>query len=97
MPHALAPHFGQGHLDPAFLADQALVLHALVLTAQTLIVLDGTKDTRAKQAIPLRLEGAVVDRFGLFDFAERPRHDVVRARNRDADLIESRGWCLLLE
>ena len=39
MAHALAPHARQRHLDRALLADDALVLHALVLAAQALVVL----------------------------------------------------------
>src|SRR5262245_29972273 len=95
--HALAPHLGERHLDAALLADQALVLHALVLAAQALVVLDRPEDARAEQPVPLGLEGAVVDRLGLLDLAERPRRDVVGAGDRDADLIERRRLHLLLE
>ena len=95
--HALAAHLGQRHLDAALLADQALVLHALVLAAQALVVLDRPEDARAEQAVALRLEGAVVDRLRLLDLAERPGVDVVRAGDRDADLIEGRDLRLLLE
>src|SRR5262249_47853295 len=42
--HALAPHARERHLDRALLADDALVLHALVLAAQALVVLDRTED-----------------------------------------------------
>ena len=38
MAHALAPNARQRHLDAAFLADDALVFHALVLAAQALVV-----------------------------------------------------------
>src|SRR5262249_37165615 len=78
-------------------ADQALVLHALVLAAQAFVVLDGPEDARAEQAVALRLEGAVVDRFRLLDFAERPGVDVVRTRDRNLDAIESRDRRLGLE
>ena len=70
--HALAAHLGERDLDAALLADQALVLHALVLAAQALVVLDGPEDARAEQAVALRLEGAVVDGLGLLDLAEGP-------------------------
>jgi hypothetical protein len=53
------------HLDAALVADDAAVLHALVLAAQALPVGDGSEDARAEQAIALRLEGAVVDGLGL--------------------------------
>src|SRR5690606_33778805 len=70
------------------LADDALVLHPLVLAAQALIVLNRTEDAGAEQPVPLRLERAVVDGLRLLDFAERPRLDLLRARDRDANLIE---------
>src|SRR5262249_38282259 len=70
------------------LADDALILHALVLAAQALVVLDRTKDARAEQAVPLRLERAVVDRLRLLDLAVRPRQNLLRARDGDPDLVE---------
>ena len=88
--HALAAHLGERHFDAALFADQALVLHALVLAAQAFVVLDRPEDARAEQAVALGLERAVVDRLGLLDLAERPGQDVVRARDRDLDLIERR-------
>src|SRR5256885_13344962 len=86
--HALAAHARQRHLDAALLADDALVLHALVLAAQALVVLDRPEDTRAEQPVALGLEGAVVDRLRLLDLAVRPRENLLRARDRDADLVE---------
>ena len=88
MAHALAPHARERHLDAALLADDALVLHALVLAAQALVVLDRAEDARAEQAVALRLEGAVVDRLRLLDLAVGPGQDLFRARERDADLVE---------
>jgi hypothetical protein len=44
MPHALAAHLAERHLDAALLADDTAILHALVLAAQALIVLDRTED-----------------------------------------------------
>src|SRR5262249_40497054 len=86
--HALAPYPRKRNLDRALLADDALVLHALVLAAQALVVLDRTEDARAEQAVTLRLEGAIVDGLRLFDLAVGPRQNLLRARNRDADLVE---------
>src|SRR5262249_31790871 len=57
MPHALAPHARERDLDRALLADDALVLHALVLAAQALVILDRPEDARAEQAVALGLEG----------------------------------------
>src|SRR4029079_7460162 len=88
MAHALAPHPRQRHLDAALLADDALVLHALVLAAQALVVLDRAEDAGAEQPVTLRLEGTVVDGLRLLDLAERPRQDLFGRSDRDADLIE---------
>src|SRR4029079_19352259 len=88
MDHALAPHARKRHLDRAFLADDALVFHALVLAAQALVVLDRTEYARAEPAVALRLERAIVDRFRLLDLAVGPRQNLLRTRNRDADLVE---------
>src|SRR5215471_1580605 len=87
--HAVAAHLRERHLDAALLADDAAVLHALVLAAQALVVLDRPEDARAEQAVALGLEGAVVDRLRLLDLAERPGADALRAGDRDLDLIEA--------
>src|SRR5271155_3900906 len=88
MAHALAPHARQRHLDRALLADDALVLHALVLAAQALVILDRPEDARAEQAVALGLEGAIVDGLRLFDLAVGPGQNLFRARDGDPDLVE---------
>src|SRR6187401_1440428 len=88
MTHTLAPHARQRDLDRALLADDALVLHALVLAAQALVVLDRPEDARAEQAVALGLKGAVVDGFRLLDLAVGPRQNLLRRRDRDPDLVE---------
>src|SRR5690606_27626827 len=95
--HALAAHLGQGHFGAALLADHAAVLHALVLAAQALVVLHRAEDGGAEQAVALGLEGAVVDGLGLLHFAERPRADQVRRRQRDLDGVEVERRALLVE
>jgi hypothetical protein len=87
--HAFAAHLLERDLDAALLAGDPAILHALVLAAQTLVVLDRTEDARAEQAVALGLERAVVDRLGLLDLAERPREDPLGAGERDADLVEA--------
>jgi len=81
MAHALAPDPRQRHFDRALLADDALVLHALVLAAQALVVLDRPENTRAEQAVALGLEGAVVDGLRLLDLAVGPRQNLLRGRD----------------
>src|SRR2546422_9940308 len=72
VPHALAPHLGERHLDAAAVADHAAVADALVLAAVALPVLDRAEDALAEQPVPLRLEGAVVDGLGLGHLAPGP-------------------------
>src|SRR6516225_2215292 len=88
MAHALAPHARQRHLDRALLADDALVLHALVLAAQAFVVLDRPEDACAEQAVTLGLEGTIVDRLRLLDLAVGPGKNLLRARDGDPDLVE---------
>jgi hypothetical protein len=87
----------QRDLDAAFLADDALVLHALVLAAQALIVLHRTEDPGTEQTVPLGLEGAVVDRLRLLDLAEGPREDPLRASERDLDPSKVGAGCVGIE
>ena len=88
MAHALAPNARQRHFNAALLADDALVLHALILAAEAFVILDRSKDTRAEKAVTLWLERAVIDRFWLFDFAKRPSKDLIRRSDRYLDMIE---------
>ena len=97
MAHALAADLGLDDLDAALLADDALVLHALVLAAQALVVLDRAEDLGAEQPVALRLEGPVVDRLGLPDLAIRPLANLVGARDGDPDLVELLAGCGLAE
>ena len=69
MAHAVAAHFLHRDFDAALFADDALVLHALVLAAQAFVILHRPEDAGAEQPVPLRLEGAVIDGLGLFDLA----------------------------
>ena len=48
MAHTLTAHFRQSNLDAAFLTNDTAVLQALVLSAQTLIVLDGPENLGAE-------------------------------------------------
>src|ERR1019366_4481705 len=89
---ALAAHFRERHFDAALVADHAAVLHAFVLAAQALPVGDRAKDTRAEQAIALRLEGAVVDGLRLGYFPVRPAPDLLRRSQANADRVEIGDW-----
>ncbi len=65
--HPLAAHARQRHFNAALLTGDAAILDALVLAAKALIVLRWAEDTGTEQAVPLRLEGPVVDGFRLLD------------------------------
>src|ERR1700742_1585281 len=88
MAHTLAAHLRERDFNAALLADDALVLHALVLAAQAFVILDRPEDAGAEQAIPLRLEGAVVDGLRLLDLAVGPRQNLLRGRDRNPDLVK---------
>ncbi len=85
MAHALAPHLLKRHLNAALLTNDSLVLHALVLAAQTFVILSRAEYAGTEQTVALRLEGPVVDSFGFLYFAERPRSDPLRRGNGNAD------------
>src|SRR5262249_2052753 len=85
---ALAADFAQSDFDAALVADDSAMLHALVLATQAFPVRNRTENLGAEQAIPLRLEGAVVDGLGLGDFAVRPGTDLFGTRQADANGIE---------
>jgi len=63
------------------------MLDAFILAARTLPILDGTEDAFAEQATFFRLERAVVDGFGILDFALGPRADRVRRCHGDPDVV----------
>ncbi len=86
--HALTTHLGQRNLNPTLLAHDAAMLEALVLAAQALIVADRAEDLGAEQAFALRLEGTIVDRLRLFDFAVRPGADHFGRCQADTDGIK---------
>src|SRR5688572_18553239 len=83
--HALPADARVRDLDAAAVADDALVLRALVLAARAFPVALGPEDALAEQAVFLGAVRAVVDRLGLLHLAERPRTNVVRAGELDAD------------
>src|SRR5262249_5267179 len=85
---AFAADFRKRDFDAALIADDATVLHALVLAAQAFPVGNGAKNFGAEKAVALGLERAVVDGLGLGDFAVGPGANFFRTRQRDADGIE---------
>jgi hypothetical protein len=88
MAKTLPPHFGLDDFDATFFTDDTAMLHALVLAAIAFEIFHRAEDFGAKQTIALRLEGSVVDGFGLFHLAMRPIHDLFRRSQRDLDALE---------
>ena len=88
MAHTLTAYLGNCNFNAALFADDALILHALILAAKALIILYRTKDARAEKAVTLWLERTIVDGFRLFDFAKRPAADFLRRCNPDLDLVK---------
>src|SRR5262249_5209855 len=83
--------------DPALLAHDSAVLHALVLAAVALVVLHRAEDLRAEQAVALRLEGSIVDRLGLLDLTVRPLANLFGRRERDTNRADRKRILGLLE
>ncbi len=88
MAEPFAANLRERDFDTALVADDAAVLHALVLSAQTLPVGHGTENPRAEQAVFLRLESAVIDGFRLCDFTMRPGPDLFRRSQTDPDAVK---------
>src|SRR5712691_7474770 len=86
--HPLAAHLLARHLDAAPLADDALVADALVLPAVALPVAGRSEDALAEEAVPFRLQRAVVDRLGLRYLARRPVADLLARGKADPNRIE---------
>ena len=85
---SLTAYLGEGDFHAALVADHAPMLHPFVFSAQAFPVGHRTEDAGAEQAVPLRLEGAVIDGFGLGYFTVRPAPDFFRRCQTDADGIE---------
>ena len=88
---------GLRDLDAALVADDAAVLHPLVLAAEALPVGDRAEDLGAEEPVALRLERPVVDRLRLGDFAVGPRTDLLGRSQRDLDRVEILERCRLSE
>src|SRR5205085_2239069 len=83
--HALAADARMRDLHAAAIADDALVLGALVLAARTFPIALRPEDALAEQAVFFGAVGAVVNGLGLLHLAEGPRTDVVRAGELNPD------------
>jgi hypothetical protein len=72
MTHSLAPNLALDDLYSTFFTNYTSVLHPLILTTVTLIVLDRTKYLGTKQTISFWLEGPVINGLGFLYLTKRP-------------------------
>ena len=86
--HALTAHLGAGDFHAAAVADLALIADLLILAAVALPVLGGPENALAEQAVPFRLQGAVVDGLRLFHLAVGPLADHLRRSDADLDGVK---------
>ena len=78
-PKTLTPDAALNDLNAALFTDDTAVLHPLVFAAQAFVVLNGTENLRAEEAVTLRLKGSIIDGFRLFYLTVRPAADLIRA------------------
>src|SRR5262245_25877495 len=97
MAHALSSDFGLNDLDPALVADNSSVFHALVLTAVALPILDRTENFRAKQSVFFRFKGPVIDGLGFLYLAVRPRPNFFGGCDSDPHRVERHCIARLLK
>jgi hypothetical protein len=65
---SLSTNLGLNNLNPTFLTNDTTVLHALVLTAVTLVILHRAKNLGAEEAVTLRLKCPVIDGLRFLHF-----------------------------
>ena len=75
MTHTLTTNLCQRDFNATLLTDNTAMLEALVLTTETLVVLNRTKDLGAEKAVTLWLERTIVNCLRLLNLAVRPRTD----------------------
>ena len=75
MTHTLTTNLCQRHFNATLLTDHTAMLEALVLTTETLVVLNRAKDLGAEKAVALGLERTIVNCLRLLNLAVRPRTD----------------------
>ena len=85
--HAFTTHTRLRHFHAAAVADDALVLDALELTARTFPVLLRAEDAFTEETIAFRTVGAVVDGFRILHFTVRPLTNGVGRSQCDAHCI----------
>ena len=70
--HAFTTNAAERHFNAATVTNNALVLDALVFTASTFPVTSWSENTFTEQTAFFRLEGSVIDGFGILHFTVAP-------------------------
>jgi hypothetical protein len=86
--HPLAANLGLNHLDAAFLAHHAPVLHPFVFAAVAFIIFDRAEYSGAEKPVALGLERAIIDCLRFLDLSIRPFPDSFGRRNHNFDRVE---------
>jgi len=73
--HTLTTNLCQRDFNATLLTDNTAMLETLVLTAETLVVLNWAKDLGAEKTVTLWLERTIVNGLRLLNLAVRPRTD----------------------
>jgi hypothetical protein len=94
--HAFPTNLRKGYFNPTLFTDYASMLEALVFSAEAFVILDRTKNTGAKKSITFWFERPVINRFGFFYLAERPRSDQVWSSQPDPERVEFVRWTVSL-
>ena len=82
---AFPADFARDNLDSTFFTDNPPVLHALVFTAVTFVILGRTKDLGTEKPVTFRLESPVIYGFRLFHLTERAFTDFLRMMPKTAE------------
>src|SRR5581483_9186512 len=85
--HAFATDARESHFHAAAVANDATVLDAFIFSAGAFPVLHRAENAFAEQAAFFRLERAIIDGLGVFDFTLGPGPDGFGRGDRDRDVF----------
>src|SRR5262245_47611142 len=88
MPQPFPPYLRLNHLDAAFLADNATVLHALIFATVTLPVFGWAKDFGAEKPVAFRFKGSIINGFRLLHLTVRPLAHLCWRGDANTDAIK---------
>ena len=92
MAEAFPANLGLDNLYSALLTDNPAVFHPLILSAITLVILDGSENPGTKEAILFRFEGPIIDRFRFLHLTVRQGLNLFRRSQSDPYGIKFRGF-----